>query len=79
MPMEQVPSPTLHPSDADKWNTRHIHGHKVTFKYEPANLVFQSAQWLVIDDGYLYGPCDEWEDVAELIRTEWKHDRHLVG
>ena len=66
-------------ASVDKWNTRVISGNKVAFRHESGGAITDGPVWLVIDGGYMYGPCDKWEDVAELIRTEWQNDRHLVG
>lgn len=65
--------------EIDKWNTRVINGHKVTFHREPAGVIGDDPVWVVIEGIYMYGPCDKWEDVAELIRTGWEHDRFICG
>lgn len=66
-------------SSVDKWNTRTINGHSVTLKREKAGVVSPEAVWVVFSGCYMYGPCENWQDVENQIRNEWEHDRHLVG
>lgn len=64
---------------ANQWNTRVVSGREVTFKREVAGVVSPNAVWVVFCGGYMYGPCENWQDVENQIRNEWEHDRHLVG
>ncbi len=73
-------------SDSDKrscaaaWNTRIVDGHKVVFIRERKLApVDDDLVWLVVDNGYMYGPCETWQEVERLVRDEWQHDRHLAG
>ena len=61
------------------WNTRYIDGHRVLFQMEKPGVVAPVACWVVVHDGYMYGPCEDWRLVEKLVREEWKHDRNLVG
>ncbi len=61
------------------WNTRCVDGHVVTFHWEKPGVIGPTAVWVVIDDGYMYGPCERWQDVEKAIREDWKHERNLVG
>ena len=63
----------------DAWNTRCINGHRVTFKWDDPGVVGPNGTWVVVDSGYMSGPCEDWQLVEKLIREEWKHDRNLVG
>lgn len=63
----------------DDWNTRIVNGHRVTFYWEKPGVISPTSVWLVSHKGYLYGPCDKWEDVEKLVRDEWENDRNLVG
>lgn len=66
-------------SSVEKWNTRCVDGHVVTFVYESAGVVAPVATWVVFDGGYMYGPREDWRDVACAICDEWQHDSRLVG
>lgn len=61
------------------WNTRCVDGHVVTFHWEPPGVIGPTAVWVVCHEGYMYGPCERWQDVETIIRNEWKSDRCLVG
>lgn len=64
---------------ADAWNTRVVGGNKVIFHWERPRVVAPTAAWIVLHSGYMYGPCEQWEDVERIVREEWQHDRNLVG
>lgn len=66
-------------NSVEKWNTRCVDGHVVTFVYNPAGVVAPVATWIVFDSGYMYGPREDWRDVACAICEEWQHDSRLVG
>lgn len=61
------------------WNTRVVNGNKVTFTWEPPNVIAPVGVWVVLHEGYMYGPCKKWQDVEKIVREEFKHDRHMVG
>lgn len=63
----------------DKWNTRVIGGHKVTFRRERAGVISNDPTWVVVEGSYMYGPNEKWEYVAQLVEEEWEHDSNLVG
>lgn len=63
----------------DRWNTRCVDGHVVTFHREKASVIAPVAVWVVMAEGYMYGPWERWQNVEKDIRQEWKHDRHVVG
>ena len=61
------------------WNTRCVDGHVVTFHREKAGVIAPAEVWVVVTEGYMYGPWCRWQDVEKDIRQEWKHDRNMVG
>lgn len=69
----------LEPDEADQWNTRCVDGHVVTFHWEPPGVIGETCVWVVCAEGYMYGPCERWQDVETIIRNEWKADSCLVG
>ena len=32
-----------------------------------------------VSEGYMYGPCEKWQDVERIAREEWQCGRHIVG
>lgn len=62
-----------------KWNTRCVDGHVVTFHREKASVIAPVEVWVVVTEGYMYGPCERWQDVEAIIRNEWQSDRCMVG
>lgn len=63
----------------EDWNTRIVNSHRVTFSWEPPGVIGETSVWVVCSDGYMYGPCDRWQDVEKIVREEWQHDRNMVG
>jgi len=63
----------------DRWNTRCVDGHVVTFHREKAGVIAPTEVWVVVAEGYMYGPHERWDDVEYAVRDEWKDDRHMVG
>lgn len=63
----------------ESWNTRCVDGHVVTFHCERASVIAPMKVWVVVAEGYMYGPWERWQNVEKDIRQEWKHDRHMVG
>lgn len=61
------------------WNTRMVDGHRLTFHWERQGVIAPKPAWVVCHDGYMYGPCERWQDVETIIRNEWKADSCLVG
>ncbi len=61
------------------WNTRCVGGHVVTFHHEIAGVICPTDCWVVCAEGYMYGPCENWQDVERRVINEWKNDRNMVG
>lgn len=45
---------------------------------EKAGVISDNPCWCCISEGYLY-IGDTLEDLAHILNSEWKHDKHLVG
>lgn len=62
-----------------RWNTRTIRGKELRFFRSFVNEVAPVRCWCVVYGAYLYGPCEQVDDVIQSILTEWESDRNLVG
>jgi acyl-ACP thioesterase len=47
------------------------------FKERPG-IISTDACWVCISEGYLY-TADTLEELVDVLNTEWKKARHLVG
>jgi len=63
----------------EDWNVRYVGGHRVLFRREKPGVLAPTGVWVVEHAGYLYGPCERWQDVERIVREEWQHERNLVG
>lgn len=45
---------------------------------EEAGVISSNKIWVCICEGYLY-TADTLKELIELLNTEWKQDRHLIG
>jgi len=45
---------------------------------EKAGVISEEETWVCLCEGYLY-TGSSLEDLIEVLNTEWKNDRHLVG
>ena len=62
-----------------QWNTRRIGGNLVTFQWERPGVISENGVWFIVSEGYMYGPCEKWQDVERIAREEWQCGRHIVG
>lgn len=62
-----------------QWNTRRIGGNTVLFQWEKPGVIAPTGVWFILDEGYMYGPCERWQDVERIAREEWQCGRHIAG
>lgn len=62
-----------------QWNTRRISGNTVLFQWEKPGVNTPTGGWFIIEGGYMYGPCESWQEIERIAREGRQFGRHITG